>query len=145
MIHSGTWPHSIDLIFHSALSFILFILGMVPDIALSLQSFLTQSRIPTYRQNILTQYTIWIPPPFEIGEPWSFSIQVKSAPTSSGISYPSSFPQHRIDMSRLFLGGPAQPPIIFGVDPPSRLEISKFVNDEKQFSLYIQALRNYSP
>ena len=48
-------------------------------------------------------------------------------------------------MSRLLLGGPAQPLKTSSVDPPPRLEISEFVNDEKHFSLYIQALRNYSP
>ena len=44
-------------------------------------------------------------------------------------------------MSKLLVGGSPQPPIIQGVAPPARLEVSDFVKNEKHFSLYTQALR----
>jgi hypothetical protein len=39
--------------------------------------------------------------------------------------------------------GAAQPILTANEERPPRLEIHDFVNDEKQFSLYVQALRNY--
>jgi len=46
-------------------------------------------------------------------------------------------------MSKLLIDGPPQPPKVQGVAPPSRLEVHEFVKNDKYFSLYIQALRNY--
>jgi hypothetical protein len=51
--------------------------------------------------------------------------------------------EHPVAMSKLLIGGPAEPPKQQGVDPPRRLEIHDFVNDEKSFSLYVQALRKF--
>jgi len=48
-----------------------------------------------------------------------------------------------IAMSKVVINGAAKPTLTAGEERPPRVEIHDFVNDEKQFSLYVQALRNY--
>ena len=46
-------------------------------------------------------------------------------------------------MSKIVIKGADKPTLTEEEERPPRLEIHDFVKDEKQFSLYIQALRNY--
>jgi len=48
-----------------------------------------------------------------------------------------------ITMSKIVINGANKPTLTQDEERPPRLEIHDFVKDEKQFSLYIQALRNY--
>jgi hypothetical protein len=46
-------------------------------------------------------------------------------------------------MSKVVINGANKPTLTEEEERPPRFEIRDFVKDEKQFSLYIQALRNY--